>query len=127
MPNTRRSCGTVWRASAEICAKTSRTSRLCARTLRSGPKVSSVTPAGILTHNSTRLSAPTHFCSEFRTHDAGTAPAHVTLAPLNARRCSDLPCIAGVACRLARGLQKRCGGEGVRPGAALHADDEDTM
>jgi len=32
----------------------------------------------------------------------------VTVVPLNARRCSDLPCVAEVACRLARGVRKRC-------------------
>src|SRR3989441_5502658 len=41
-------------------------------------------------------------------HVAGAAPPLVTVVPLNARRCSDLPCVAEVACRLARGVRKPC-------------------
>jgi hypothetical protein len=52
---------------------------------------------GHLEEHSTRLSAPTHFCSEFRTHRAGATPPHVTVAALNARRCSDLSCVPALA------------------------------
>src|SRR5258708_6781131 len=97
----------VWRASAETWANTSRTSRLCARTLRSGPRVSGVGPALISIDILTSLSGSAHFCSAFHMRSsprrAGTgrphAAEHATAQPLAVTGRGDE--------RLAYGVQER--------------------
>src|SRR5260370_20604308 len=113
-PNISPSWGMVWRARAETWANTSRTSRLCARTLRSGPRVSWVGLAVISIDILTSLSTSAHFCSAFHTRSEprradtgrGHASEHATAQPLAETGQRDE--------RLAYGVQERARAETSR-------------